>query len=96
LEPRFSSPWECPWPPAAARYGAAELLLYVVAALTSSTAELAVLVALILAAPFMYLVLWKWAGLMLDTAEQRASAPESPANGSVRAFKPAVVRGLAV
>jgi len=62
----------------AALIGGAELLLYVAAALTSPAAELAVLVALILAAPPMYLMLWKWAGLMLDAAEQRTGAPGQP------------------
>jgi len=62
----------------AALIGGAELLLYVAAALTSPAAELAVLVALILAAPPMYLMLWKWAGLILDAAEQRTGAPGQP------------------
>jgi len=62
----------------AALIGGAELFLYVAAALTSPAAELAVLVALILAAPPMYLMLWKWAGLMLDAAEQRTGAPGQP------------------
>jgi len=56
----------------------------------------ATLVALILAAPLVYLMLWKWAGLILDTAEQRTGTPESPTSGSVCGFKPAVVCGVAV
>jgi len=66
----------------AALIGGAELLLYVAAALTSPAAELAVLVAPILAAPPIYLMLWKWAGLILDAAEQRASAPGQLDRGS--------------
>jgi len=81
---------------ATALFSAAELLLYVAAALAGLPGLVATLVALILAAPLIYLMLWKWAGLMLDAAEQRADAPEGPASGSVRAFKPAVVRGVAV
>jgi len=72
-----------------------DLLIYV-AALAGLPGVIAVLIALILTAPLVYLMLWKWGGLILDTAEQRAGAPGNPASGSVRAFKPAVVRGVAV
>jgi len=84
----------------AALFGATDLLLYVAWALAGLPGLVATLIAVILAAPLVYLMLWKWAGLMLDTAEQRASpsagTPESPASGFVRVFKPAVVRGVAV
>jgi len=72
-----------------------DLLIYV-AALAGLPGVIAVLIVLILTAPLVYLMLWKWGGLILDAAEQRTSAPESPVSGSVHAFKPAVVRGVAV
>jgi len=81
---------------ATALFSATELFLYIAAALAGLPGLVATLVALILAAPLVYLMLWKWAGLMLDATEQRTGAPEGPANGSVRAFKLAVVRGVAV
>jgi len=73
-----------------------ELLLYVAWALAGLPGLVATLIAVILAAPLIYLMLWKWGGLILDTAEQRTGAPEGPASGSIRAFKLAVVRGVAV
>jgi len=62
----------------AALFGAADLLLYVASALAGLPGLVATLIAVILAAPFMSLMLWKWAGLMLDTAEQRTDRPTAP------------------
>ena len=73
-----------------------ELLLYVAWALAGLPGLVATLIAVILAAPLIYLMLWKWAGLILEMAEQRIGTQDGPASGSVRAFKPAVVCGAAV
>jgi len=81
---------------ATALFSATELLLYVAAVLAGLPSLVATLVVLILAAPLVYLMLWKWAGLILDAAEQRTGAPGNPTSGFIRAFKLAVVRGVAV